>query len=118
MMNFDRNKYVIKANESSQSFQSGTSINELRVLLGANEQRFGFIIYNESTNSIYVSFDNKAATERSYSVQIGDNTEWSPPEFMRDFTGVITWNPASQGDGKIRITEFVLKKRRRPLTEE
>ena len=112
-MDFNRDKYLIKANVRKVTFQSGQPIDEHRVLLGENKNRVGFLIYNGSSNSIYLAFDPRAAQEGFYSTQIGANSEWEPSDTAKYYTGEITWNPASAGNGTIQVTEFVMQKRRK-----
>lgn len=71
------------------------------VLLAANSNRKGFIIYNDSMNQLFVAFAATASTT-AFSTKIQAGGEYEPGI---DYTGVIS-GIASAATGSARITEF------------
>lgn len=100
-------KYRIRANITRQTFRSGERIDEHRVMLSPNVNRVGFMVYNSSSNSVYGAFGSQPANAGYYSFQIASNSEFNQPEASLGYTGEITFNPSTAGDGVLMITEFV-----------
>lgn len=72
-----------------------------QVLLAANANRRGFIIYNDSLGMLFVSFTGTASTT-AFSTKIQAGGEYEPGV---DYTGVIS-AIGSVAVGNVRITEF------------
>ncbi|MEX0662114.1 MAG: hypothetical protein WEA58_03995 [Balneolaceae bacterium] len=108
----DSDQYIIKANITRHTFASLDSVDNRQLLLNENKKRVGFTVYNDSPNSIYVSFSGRTADKRSFSNMIGADSEWEPPVVCRGYTGEITFNPVSPCDGAVLVTEFIRIKQR------
>lgn len=97
----------VKAYISTNQFFATDGIASKKTLLGANKYRQGFIIYNNSNNSIRVAFSANAATEYNFSVEIGAHSDWIYIPTVGAYTGEITFNPSVSGSGMVSVTELV-----------
>lgn len=104
--------YTVRANIIRRTFDSSMATDKPELLLGQNTNRIGFIVYNQSSNSVYLAYDSRAATSTFYSVQIGGNSSYEPEGAARLYTGEITFNQSVAGDGVLVVTEFVKVKPR------
>ncbi len=103
----DGRPYRIEANITRMTFAPADGIESRLELLAENPYRTGFIIYNESTNSIRIAFSPRAASDKNYTTQIGDETEYPYVPENHVYTGPVTYNPVSPGTGRILVTEFI-----------
>lgn len=71
-------------------------------VLASNASRKGAVIYNDSTQVLYLDLSGGTATNASYSVQLPSNSYFELPAL---YTGAITgiWAAAN---GNARVTEF------------
>ena len=71
-------------------------------IIGANANRLGVAIYNDSTASLYLLFANATASATDYTVKLAGSGYIEAPY---DYTGVVKgiWSSAT---GAARVTEF------------
>lgn len=109
---FDPGLYRIESRITRVTFKSGQGNTGEKILLGPNQNRIGFLVYNESSNIILIAFDNKPAVAKRYSDQIGSNTSYPYFPEKHIYKGQVTYNPKVAGDGALQVTEFVRVKQR------
>jgi len=71
-------------------------------VLASNANRLGAIVYNDSTQILYLLLASGTSSSSNYSVQLAANDYYEVPAF---YTGVIKgiWTSAN---GNARVTEF------------
>lgn len=74
-------------------------------LIGTNDSRRFFMLYNNSANSCYINF-NQAASSNTCSVIIPTFATWSWPSSVAFYTGPVT-AIRNAGTGTIIVTEFL-----------
>lgn len=92
---------AIQANLSTiTSVPAATGVTQL---LGPNGNRANFVVYNDSTATLYLAFDNTASTTH-YTVQVPSQGYFEHP-MGAVWTGAVTgvWSAAN---GNARITEL------------
>jgi hypothetical protein len=92
---------VIVGSSTTATLSSVSLTTATQVLLAANTNRKGFIIYNDSLNMLFVAFAATASTT-AFSTKIQAGGEYEPGI---DYTGTIS-GIASAASGAARITEF------------
>lgn len=92
---------VIATISSTATLTSVSLTTSSQVLLAANTNRRGFMIYNDSLNMLFVAFAATASTT-AFSTKIQAGGAYEPGI---DYTGIIS-GIASTASGAARITEF------------
>jgi len=104
--------YKVDTRVTKHSFDQSTGKNDKATLLGSNEYRVDYLIYNASGNSIYLAESNHPAGESHYTTQVAANSEFNPGNRQAPYKGEVTYKPAVAGSGYIMVTEYVLTKQR------
>jgi hypothetical protein len=93
----------------ASSIATRTSVNDTAAdveLIGANANRLGLSITNDSSAILYLAAGGAAASTTSYTFQLRQGGFWEPPEGSR-FTGAVRGIWASDpNDGAAHITEY------------
>jgi hypothetical protein len=97
----------VKSYISTNQFGASDGITSKKTLLGLNKFRQGFIIYNNSNNSIRIAFSSNAADLYNFTVEIGAHSDWIYIPTAGAYRGEITFNPSVSGSGMIIVTELV-----------
>jgi hypothetical protein len=106
-------KHIVETTVNTINFDvSASNFSEIDQLLSSNEDRIGFIIYNNSATSIYITFSNEAAGPDKFTTIVGAETEYTFLPADRCYKGDVTYNPVVAGSGVIAVTELTLKKKR------
>ena len=95
---------MVGTNVSATATKSNvTSVATSTTLLASNANRRGFIVYNESTSILRLSFGATVASATSYSVAIPANSSYvgDVPLYTGEIRGI--WVTAN---GAARVTEF------------
>ena len=99
----DQSTIAVKQTRSSTGTQSSVASSATDVtVLASNANRLGAIVYNDSTQILYLLLASGKSSSSNYSVQLAANDYYEVPAF---YTGVIKgiWTSAN---GNARVTEF------------
>lgn len=76
-----------------------------KVILAANPNRYGLILYNNSSNSVYIAFADSANSSTQMTLIIGAFGMWAMPAPI--YRGTIT-GIRNAGTGTVLATELLL----------
>jgi len=102
VQNFPTTQAVTTPTSSTPALSNIASNNSSVTILAANAARKGAMIFNDSTQVLYLSFGTGAASTSSYTVQIAPNGYYELPF---SYTGALTgiWSVVN---GNARVTEL------------
>ena len=98
---------TIKAYVTPNQFPSNGDITSRKELLGVNKYRVGWMMYNNSPNTIYVLLGANSANEDNFTMEIGAYSSWVYQPTTGCYTGTVTYNPNVAGAGSVMVTELV-----------
>lgn len=95
----DSNYFANKATITQSPVITTTS----QLIIGASSYRIGLILYNNSANSVYISFGSPANSATNMSLIVATFTHWTmvQPIFMGPIYGI-----RNAGTGTVLVTEF------------
>lgn len=99
----DQSTVTVKETRSATGTQSSVASSASDVtILASNANRLGAIVYNDSTQILYLLLAAATSSSTVYSVQLATNDYYEVPAF---YTGILKGIWAS-ANGNARVTEF------------